>query len=113
MKKIIFVITILFIHCTNGASKKAENTIPASKMIKILKERQLIISKCNTYQYQAHFEQGQIDSLLKSTYIKLGYSDQDFQQSWDSYLNQGNQELHDIYDSILVQLQKLQEESRN
>lgn len=111
MKYLLISLTFLFAFCTEEV-QKTEAVITVEHMKEILKERQLLISTFNTYQYEGKVSETLIDSLLSSTYLNLGYSDDDFESSWQYYLKDGNKELHDIYGDILQDFELMREESR-
>jgi hypothetical protein len=73
----------------------------------------LLISTFNTYQYEGAISEEGIDSLLSSTYLNLGYTDEEFQSSWEYYLNEGKDELYNIYGNVLQEFELMREESRN
>jgi hypothetical protein len=43
----------------------------------------------------------------------LGYSEDDFDDSWNYYTTDANEELLIIYDNVLQELQLLEEKSKN
>ena len=83
-------------------------------MVTILTKRQLIVSEFNTFQYQGDFSKANIDSLMSDCYLSLGYSEDDFDKSWNYYTtSDANEELLVIYDKVLQELQLLEEKSKN
>ena len=112
MKYLLISLTFLFAFCTNN-KQRTQVAIGEEHMKEILKERQLLISTFNTYQYEGAISEEGIDSMLSSTYLKLGYTDEEFQSSWEYYLNEGNDELYNIYGNVLQEFELMREESRN
>lgn len=107
-------IFILFLMaCSNPKAISKKELISPDEMVIILTKRQLIVSEFNTFQYQGDFSQANIDSLLGLCHKELGYSDKDFENSWEFYTSSANDELMEIYDNVLQELQLLQEQSRN
>ena len=102
----------ILMACSNPDVIRKKAIIPSDKMVAILMQRQLVISEFNTFQYQGDFSQSNIDSLLNQCHQKLGYSDQEFEDSWQLYTNQANDELMVIYEEVLQELELLQEESK-
>ena len=51
--------------------------------------------------------------MLSSTYLNLGYTDEEFQSSWEYYLNEGKDELFNIYGNVLQEFELMREESRD
>jgi hypothetical protein len=109
---LIVVVTILF-SCSNPVEFNSKGVISADEMVKILTSRQLVVSELNTFQYQGSFSENHVDSLLASSYVSLGYSEEDFKTSWDYYTSNGSEDLLLIYDKVLQELQLLEEKSKN
>lgn len=109
---LIVIVTILF-SCSSQPERKSKGIISSVDMVKILTNRQLVISELNTFQYQGIFSENHIDSLLASSYVNLGYTDQEFNTSWDYYTTDGSEDLLLIYDKVLQELQLLEEKSKN
>jgi hypothetical protein len=99
--------------CSSSEVIQSKATISSDKMVEILTQRQLIVSEFNTFQYQGEFSQNKIDSLLTHCHQDLGYSNDDFQQSWQFYTSEGHDELIVIYDKVLQELELMQEKSKN
>lgn len=99
--------------CSSPEVIRKKAIIPSDEMVKILTQRQLIVSEFNTFQYQGNFSQANIDSLLSICHTELGYSDQDFESSWQFYTSEGNDELMKIYENVLQELQLMQEQAKN
>jgi len=112
MKYLLIFAVLLLTFCAESV-KQTSKVIDEEQMKEILKERQLLISTFNTYQYEGAISEELIDSMLSSTYIKLGYSDEDFQNSWEFYINEGNKELYEIYGNIIQDFELMKEESMN
>ena len=74
-------------------------------MTNILKERHLIVSEIKTFQYEGELNDSIVDSLLSSIHKSMGYTNEDFQNSWEYYLNQSSEELLQIFDSVLINLE--------
>tara|TARA_B100000963_G_scaffold174812_1_gene152080 strand:- start:1786 stop:2130 length:345 start_codon:yes stop_codon:yes gene_type:complete len=114
MKNILLVIIILIIQsCTNGSNKSRKDIISSEDMIKILTQRHIVISELNTFQYEGDISENYIDSLLSNCYLSLGYSDNDFDKSWNYYISDDNVELLIIYDKVLQELEIVQQKSKN
>tara|TARA_B100002019_G_C21110284_1_gene518047 strand:- start:506 stop:850 length:345 start_codon:yes stop_codon:yes gene_type:complete len=114
MKNILLVIIILMIQsCTNGSKKSTKDIISSQDMIKILTQRHILVSELNTFQYQGDTNKNHIDSLLSNCYLSLGYSDNDFDKSWNYYISDANEELLIIYDQVLQELEIIQQKSKN
>lgn len=111
MKYLLIPIVLFFSFCTEKV-QKTEVVISVEDMKEILKERQLLISTFNTYQYEGAVSEDLIDSMLSSTYINLGFSEEDFQSSWEYYLKDGNKELHEIFGYIIQDIDLMKEKSR-
>lgn len=109
---LIVIVTILF-SCSSQTERTSKGIISSDEMVKILTDRQLLVSELNTFQYQGNFSENHIDSLLASCYVKLDYTDQEFKTSWDYYTTDGSEELLLIYDKVLQELQLLEEKSKN
>ena len=114
MKNTLLIIFIAVLQsCTNGTKFKKKEVISSDDMIIILTQRQLVVSELNTFQYQSYFSKFHVDSLMSDCYLSLGYSEEDFNRSWDYYTSEANDELLVIYDKVLQELQLLEEESKN
>ena len=50
---------------------------------------------------------------MSDCYLSLGYSEDDFDKSWNYYTSDANEELLVIYDKVLQELQLLEEKSKN
>ena len=50
---------------------------------------------------------------MSDCYLSLGYSEDDFDKSWNYYTTYANEELLVIYDKVLQELQLLEEKSKN
>ena len=111
MKYFLVITLLLFTFCTNN-KQSTQVAIGDEHMKEILKERQLLISTFNTYQYEGAISEEGIDSMLSSTYLNLGYTDEEFQSSWEYYLNEGKDELFNIYGNVLQEFELMREESR-
>ena len=112
MKYFLFASLLLFAFCTNK-EQSTQDSISTEDMKEILKERQMLLSTLNTYQYDGVISDEKIDSMLSSTYLKLGYTEEEFQSSWKYYLKDGKCELYDIYGNILQDFELMREESKN
>jgi hypothetical protein len=110
---ILITVIALLISCSNPSNKKYEGIISSDDMVKILTSRQLIVSELNTFQYQGDFSEFHVDSLLSTSYLELGYSEDDFNKSWNYYTNNDNQELLVIYDKVLQEIQLMEEQAKN
>ena len=104
---------MVFQSCTNNSKLKRTDIISSDDMVKILTQRQIIISELNTLQYQDKFSKSHIDSLISDSYISLGYSEDNFDRSWNYYTSDANEELLVIYEMVLQELQVLNEKSKN
>ena len=104
---------MVFQSCTNNSKLKRTDIISSDDMVKILTQRQIIISELNTLQYQGKFSKSHIDSLISDSYISLGYSEDNFDRSWNYYTYDANEELLLIYEMVLQELQVLNEKSKN
>ena len=114
MKNILLIILIVvFQSCTNNSKLKRTDIISSDDMVKILTQRQIIISELNTLQYQDKFSKSHIDSLISDSYISLGFSEDNFDRSWNYYTSDANEELQVIYEMVLQELQVLNEKSKN
>ncbi|NDG53301.1 MAG: DUF4296 domain-containing protein [Flavobacteriia bacterium] len=114
MKNFLIIIFILVIQsCSDGSKLKRTDVISTDDMVKILTQRQLIVSQLNTFQYQGDFSKFHVDSLISDCYLSLGYSEDDFDKSWNYYTTDANEELLVIYDKVLQELQLLEEKSKN
>jgi len=114
MKNLFFIIVIVLIHsCSEQAQNNKKGVISSEDMVTILTNRQLVVSELNTFQYQGNFSEKNIDSLLASSYVDLGYTDADFKTSWSYYTTAGSEDLLLIYDKVLQELQLLEEKSKN
>ena len=82
-------------------------------MVDILCQRHILLSQINTFQYNGDFSNFHFDSLMSDCYISMGYSNEEFNKSWDYYTTDANDELLVIYDKVLLRLQLLEEETRN
>ena len=99
--------------CSDGSKLKRTDVISSDDMVTILTQRQLIVSELNTFQYQGYFSKFHVDSLMSDCYLSLGYSEDDFDKSWNYYTTDANEELLVIYDKVLQELQLLEEKSKN
>ncbi|MGC6470590.1 MAG: DUF4296 domain-containing protein [Flavobacteriales bacterium] len=99
------LITLLFLINCSGPESNSRDFISKDQMTIILKERQLIVSTFNTFQYDGKLDESVVDSLLSSVYLEMGYSENQFQTSWNFYMNDSKGELIEIYDSILHELE--------
>ena len=114
MKNILLIIFIAVIQsCSGGSKLKRTDVISSDDMVKILTKRQLIVSELNTFQYQGDFSKFHVDSLMSECFLSLGYSEDDFNKSWNYYTTDANEELLVIYDNVLQELQLLEEKSKN
>ena len=114
MKNSFLIILIAVIQsCSNGSKLKRTDVISSDDMVTILTQRQLIVSEFNTFQYQGDFSKFHVDSLMSDSYLSLGYSEDDFDKSWNYYTTDANEELLVIYDKVLQELQLLEEKSKN
>ena len=104
---------MVFQSCTNNSKLKRTDIISSDDMVKILTQRQIIISELNTLQYQDKFSKSHIDSLISDSYISLGFSEDNFDRSWNYYTSDANEELLVIYEMVLQELQVLNEKSKN
>ena len=114
MKNTLLIIFIAVIQsCSNDTKLKRTDIISSDDMVTILTKRQLIVSELNTFQYQGDFSQIHIDSLISDCFLSLGYSEDDFDISWNYYTTDANEELLLIYDKVLQELQILEEKSKD
>tara|TARA_Y100000813_G_scaffold172582_1_gene136325 strand:- start:276 stop:617 length:342 start_codon:yes stop_codon:yes gene_type:complete len=109
---LLIILIIVFQSCSNG-SKINTNLISSDDMVDILCQRHILLSKINTFQYDGDFSNFHLDSLMSDCYISMGYSNEEFNKSWDYYTTDANDELLVIYDKVLLRLQLLEEETRN
>ena len=113
MKNILLIIFFTVIQsCSEGPKLKRTDVISSDDMVKILTKRQLIVSELNTFQYQGDFSRFHVDSLMSECFLSLGYSEDDFNKSWNYYTTDANEELLVIYDNVLQELQLLEEKSK-
>jgi len=112
MNNYFLIITLFFSFC-GDPTELAEPPIPVVDMQQILKKRQWFVAS-NSYtlpQTDSIYEN--TDSVLSSFHRSLGYTDLDFQQSWNYYLNQNNKELLIMYENILQDFQLEGDELKN
>ena len=109
---LLIILIIVLQSCSNG-SKINTNVISSDDMVDILCQRHILLSQINTFQYNGDFSNFHFDSLMSDCYISMGYSNEDFNKSWDYYTTDANDELLVIYDKVLQRLQLLEEETRN
>ena len=64
-------------------------------------------------EYWAQCSKFYVDSLMSDCYLSLGYSEDDFDKSWNYYITYANEELLVIFDKVLQELQLLEEKSKN
>ena len=108
----LIILIIVLQSCCNG-SKINTNVISSDDMVDILCQRHILLSQINTFQYNGDFSNFHFDSLMSDCYISMGYSNEEFNKSWDYYTTDANDELLVIYDKVLLRLQLLEEETRN
>ena len=99
--------------CSDGLKPKRTDVISTDDMVTILTKRQLIVSELNTFQFPGDFSKFHIDSLMSDCYLSFGYSEDDFDKSWNYYTTDANEELLVIYEKVLQELQLLEEKSKN
>ena len=99
--------------CSEGSKFKRTDVISSDDMVTILTQKQLIVSELNTFQYQGDFSKFHVDSLMSDYCLSLGYSEDDFDKSWNYYITYANEELLVIFDKVLQELQLLEEKSKN
>lgn len=109
---LLIILIIVLQSCSNG-SKINTNVISSDDMVDILCQRHILLSQINTFQYNGDFSNFHFDSLMSDCYISMGYSNEEFNKSWDYYTTDANDELLVIYDKVLLRLQLLEEETRN
>ena len=109
---LLIILIIVLQSCSNG-SKINTNVISSDDMVDILCQRHILLSQINTFQYDGDFSNFHLDSLMSDCYISMGYSNEEFNKSWDYYTTDANDELLVIYDKVLLRLQLLEEETRN
>ena len=109
---LLIILIIVLQSCSNG-SKINTNVISSDDMVDILCQRHILLSQINTFQYNGDFSNFHLDSLMSDCYISMGYSNEEFNKSWDYYTTDANDELLVIYDKVLLRLQVLEEETRN
>ena len=109
---LLIILIFVFQSCSNG-SKINTNVISSDDMVDILCQRHILLSQINTFQYDGDFSNFHLDSLMSDCYISMGYSNEEFNKSWDYYITDANDELLVIYDKVLLRLQLLEEETRN
>tara|TARA_Y100000766_G_scaffold210636_1_gene182243 strand:- start:11921 stop:12262 length:342 start_codon:yes stop_codon:yes gene_type:complete len=109
---LLIILIFVFQSCSNG-SKINTNVISSDDMVDILCQRHILLSQINTFQYDGDFSNFHLDSLMSDCYISMGYSNEEFNKSWDYYTTDANDELLVIYDKVLLRLQLLEEETRN
>ena len=99
-----FLIILLLFCCCGEPSKPTNQIIPKNDMKKILKERQWFIATCDYTRLTENKPFQNTDSILSSFHKNLGYSDAEFQQSLDFFINQNHDDLLSIYNDILQEL---------
>lgn len=104
INKQVLIISLFFSFCNDSTLPK-ESLIPVNDMKKILKERQWIIASINTYHYDVNPLGENVDSLLASVHQVMGYSNQEFQHSWNFYLHEKSNQLLMVCDEIIQDFQ--------
>ncbi len=112
MNNQFLIICLFFSFCGNPTTHK-QPPIPANDMKKILQERQWQVASINSYHHTEKLQIENVDSILSSIHTMRGYTDEEFQQSWDYYLHQNNNELITIYDEILQDLELARDTIKN
>lgn len=112
MNNQFLIICLFFSFCSNPTTHK-QPPIPANDMKKILQERQWQVASINSYHHTEKLQIENVDSILSSIHTMRGYTDEEFQQSWDYYLHQNNNELITIYDEILQDLELARDTIKN
>lgn len=108
-----FLIISLFLSFCSDPGKLVEPPIGVVDMKQILKDRHWFFASNSYSLTQTDSIYDNTDSVLSSFHKSLGYTDLDFQQSWDYYLNQNNKELLIMYENILQDFQLESDQLKN
>lgn len=112
MNNYFLIITLFFSFCSDPV-KLVEPPIGVVDMKQILKERHWFFASNSYTLAQTDSIYENTDSVLSAFHKSLGYTDDDFQKSWDYYLNQNNKELLIMYENILQDFQLESDELKN
>ena len=112
MNNYFLIITLFFSFC-GDPTELAEPPIPVVDMQQILKKRQWFVASNNYSLVQTDTLHESTDSVLSVFHRSLGYTDDDYQKSWDYYLDQNSQDLLLMYENILQEFQLESDELKN
>jgi hypothetical protein len=84
------------------------NCLKPTVMKNILVEKHLLIAQINSFEYKDSISSDKLDSLFNQLCLKNGSNINEFQESFDYYMNHQTQELRLIYDEVIKDLKTLE-----